>query len=61
MIGYWTRFAATADPNGAAARHWPAFRSRRAPMLSLVPLKSRVTGRFATDHRCDFWARQSGG
>jgi para-nitrobenzyl esterase len=25
MMGYWTRFAATGDPNGAGAPEWPAY------------------------------------
>ena len=29
MIGYWTRFAATGDPNGGGAPAWPALDPRR--------------------------------
>jgi para-nitrobenzyl esterase len=35
MMGYWTRFAATGDPNGAGAPAWPAFSGPDEPYLDL--------------------------
>jgi para-nitrobenzyl esterase len=28
VSGYWTRFAATGDPNGLGAFHWPAYETK---------------------------------
>ncbi len=33
MQGYWTRFAATGDPNGAGAPDWPAFDTTDEPYV----------------------------
>jgi para-nitrobenzyl esterase len=35
MMGYWTRFAATGDPNGAGAPMWPALDGAREAYLEL--------------------------
>ncbi|MBV9384026.1 MAG: carboxylesterase family protein, partial [Streptosporangiaceae bacterium] len=40
MIGYWTRFAATGDPNGGRAReapYWPRFGHRGQRIQELLP------------------------
>ncbi|MCG7206795.1 carboxylesterase/lipase family protein [Streptomyces arenae] len=50
MIGYWTRFARTGDPNGPAAPRWP-----RGAVLSLVPDRTAPTGTTGTRHHCAFW------
>lgn len=66
MIGYWTRFAATGDPNGpwagvkagaragtgAGAAYWP-----RHEVLSLAPDDIVPTTTMATRHHCAFWNR----
>jgi para-nitrobenzyl esterase len=54
MIGYWSRFAATGDPNGAGLAHWPAYRGDgRLRSLTAAP------GGGLTDvdqaHHCGFW------
>lgn len=53
MLGYWTRFAATGDPNNEGTDVWPAFdTTTQQNMILDLPL---ATG---TDHkqaRCDFW------
>jgi para-nitrobenzyl esterase len=53
VIGYWTRFAATGDPNGAAAAIWPQFDAVTDPFLALGPMISSGTG-LHTDN-CDYW------
>lgn len=35
MMGYWTRFAATGDPNGGGAPEWPAYTEETDPHLVL--------------------------
>jgi len=58
MVGYWTRFASTGQPNGAAAPNWPAYSTASDVFLSLKPPTPAVTGGFADDHNCDFWDAQ---
>ncbi|MEU0967048.1 carboxylesterase family protein [Streptomyces sp. NPDC005917] len=50
MIGYWTRFARTADPNGLSSPHW----SRRT-VLSLAPDHIVPTRTVQSRHHCAFW------
>ncbi|MBE1488599.1 carboxylesterase/lipase family protein [Plantactinospora soyae] len=56
MIGYWTRFARTGDPNGAGSPDWARFRldSRYVQSLAPGPDGIRRTD-LARDHRYDFW------
>src|SRR5947208_2904313 len=37
MMGYWTRFAATGNPNAGAAPHWPRFGGTAAQLQELIP------------------------
>jgi para-nitrobenzyl esterase len=61
MIGFWTSFAATGNPNndrqeGQGANHpvWPAYQTETPNLIKLgTPIA--VTAAFATDHRCAFW------
>jgi para-nitrobenzyl esterase len=57
MIGYWSRFAATGDPNGAGAPRWPRF---GANGVEVMQLRSDGPGVHPSDawrdHHCAFWA-----
>lgn len=52
MIGYWTRFAATGDPNGGGAPVWPAYTEAADQHLELN-LPPRV-GSGLRKEQCDF-------
>ncbi len=56
MVGYWTHFAKTGDPNFFGAPKWPQFDASQNNLLSLVPDATQVTTGFAADHQCAFWA-----
>ncbi|MFB0615043.1 carboxylesterase/lipase family protein [Streptomyces sp. AGS-58] len=49
MIGYWTRFARSGDPNGDNAPRWP-----RTGVQTLLPDGTGPT-RPDTDHHCGIW------
>ncbi len=53
VLGYWTRFAATGDPNAPGAETWPAHGAQNDAYLSLdtvVTSSSQVA-----EERCSFW------
>ena len=70
MIGYWTQFAKTGNPNGReegenqqegaeeqSVAHWPSY-SETAQFLSLVAPRpvAESDSSFDTDHKCsEFW------
>ncbi|WKX73660.1 carboxylesterase/lipase family protein [Streptomyces sp. XD-27] len=58
MIGYWTRFAHTGDPNGTGAPAWRRF--DRTPLVqSLAPGTGGVRPvDLGAGHHCGFWDRQ---
>jgi para-nitrobenzyl esterase len=58
MIRYWTRFAATGNPNGARQPRWPRFAGASPRIQELIPnaTGSVPSGRFAAFHQCNFWA-----
>lgn len=62
MQGYWARFAATGDPNGAGEGGvvaWPRYDVGREPYLRLaVPV---TVGEQVRGAQCDFWDGLSGG
>jgi para-nitrobenzyl esterase len=53
MIGYWSRFAATGDPNGGGAPAWPRYDPKRDEHLD-VDLAPR-TGTALRRAECDTW------
>ncbi|WP_430791739.1 carboxylesterase/lipase family protein [Actinoplanes sp. G11-F43] len=54
MIGYWTAFARTGDPNHRGAEPWPRAAAGRVTTLQLAPDDIRPVD-VARVHRCDFW------
>jgi len=52
LLGYWTRFAATGNPNGGDALAWPAYATGE-PLLRLAPTPEVVQGWRNTE--CDGW------
>ena len=61
MRGYWTRFAATGNPNGGAP-NWPAFGGGQPQLQELVPKATAPEAEavFAKAHQCAFWATIEG-
>ncbi|MFI7416457.1 carboxylesterase/lipase family protein [Nonomuraea sp. NPDC049684] len=56
MIGYWTRFARTGDPNGDRATRWPPYDPSGGQVLSLAPGPGGIAEvNLGREHRCDFW------
>ena len=62
MMGYWTRFAATGNPNGGGAPNWPAFGGGQPQVQELVPKATAPEAEtvFAKTHQCAFWAMTGG-
>jgi para-nitrobenzyl esterase len=55
MVGYWTQFAKSGNPNGQGQPVWRPFNRNQQVMLSLVEPSPTSETNFATTHRCDFW------
>jgi para-nitrobenzyl esterase len=53
MLGYWSRFAKTGDPNGAAAAAWPKYDATGDASLELATPIAQVSG--LKSEKCDFW------
>jgi para-nitrobenzyl esterase len=51
MVGYWTRFARTGNPNSPSTPYWPRAGAGER-FQDLVPDAVRPATGFATDHRC---------
>jgi para-nitrobenzyl esterase len=63
MVGYWTAFARTGNPNGGASPHWPAVGATDRRYLSLQsPRPIVITARsIDTAHQCSpFWRATEG-
>jgi para-nitrobenzyl esterase len=55
MIGYWTRFARTGDPNGKGAPTWERF-TKPTQTQSLAPKKGGIHQvNLGTEHKCELW------
>lgn len=58
MIGYWTNFARTGNPNGPGLLEWPPFESSADPpaVLSLAPGENGIRPvDLGAAHQCAFW------
>ena len=53
MIGYWSRFAATGNPNGGGAPEWPRAKAGADPYLQLDTTITAADG--VRTAQCDFW------
>lgn len=53
LIGYWSSFARTGDPNNNGAPEWPEYRAG-APVPSLSTDNTKQID-FITEHHCSFW------
>ena len=53
MGGYWTRFAATGDPNGGAAPAWPAYDVATDPYVQFGTEVTTAQGLLTA--RCNVW------
>jgi para-nitrobenzyl esterase len=55
MVGYWTNFAKTGDPNGMGMPAWPAYTTAVNGILNLAPGTpgTAITMNFSADHKCD--------
>jgi len=54
MVGYWTQFARSGDPNSAGAPPWPPYDASDQFQSLHPPTPATSTG-FAADHKCAFW------
>ena len=53
IMGYWTRFAATGNPNPPGAKVWPPYNPNTDPMLQLDETSVQING-YRTA-QCDFY------
>ena len=51
MVGYWSRFARTGNPNGGTAPVWKTYVSAADTFQNLAPTVGPITT-FAADHKC---------
>ncbi|HYK31950.1 MAG TPA: carboxylesterase family protein [Streptosporangiaceae bacterium] len=63
FIGYWTRFAASGNPNGGGAPVWPRFAFAKQRIQELIPsaIAPETGAKFSTFHKCSFWLAVEGG
>jgi para-nitrobenzyl esterase len=54
MMGYWTRFATTGDPNAAGATVWPRYDPATDAMLQLDEVQTVINGYH--NSQCDYFA-----
>jgi para-nitrobenzyl esterase len=60
MMRYWSRFAATGDPNGGGAPYWPAFDPASPRIEELTSTVTAPETSFGAYHHCAFWNQIEG-
>ncbi len=58
MLGYWSNFAASGDPNGAALPDWPRYGAeapRRIGFLTGGRTEEISADAYAEEHDCALW------
>lgn len=57
LVGYWTKFAKSGNPNGSGDSPWPRFHPESGPLLLQDIPNSTTTSAdaFAASHQCSFW------
>ncbi len=68
MVGYWSHFIASGNPNAPGLPSWPRFgkptgrggASGTKLIQELKPGAVRPSGSFVNDHQCGFWQQQLG-
>lgn len=55
MVGYWTNFARSGDPNSAQAQFWPRYGTAAADFQSLTLPQPVAISTFVSNHDCAFW------
>lgn len=58
MIGYWTNFATSGDPNGKALPVWPVYKPDHQWVMKFNKDSVSADTDFNTRHQCAFWAEQ---
>jgi para-nitrobenzyl esterase len=56
MIGYWSAFAHSGDPNGPGTPRWNRFQPGNAAVQSLAPERVGPVD-LGGEHRCGFWSK----
>ncbi|MEU5714525.1 carboxylesterase/lipase family protein [Streptomyces sp. NPDC020403] len=55
MVGYWTHFAMTGNPNAPHTPRWRPFTARAPYVQELTPAGIGTNKDFPARHRCAFW------
>jgi para-nitrobenzyl esterase len=58
LIGYWTNFAATGNPNGKGLPNWPEYKPTEQNVLYVTANNIASDTDFSKRHKCKFWAEQ---
>ena len=59
IVGAWTNFAKTGNPNGPGLPMWPVFTSGTGPFLAQDnPNSTETAAQYSNNYHCAFWATQ---
>ena len=56
LVGAWTNFAKTGNPNGTGVPVWPVFTTTSATFLQQdIPNSTETEAQYRANYKCDFW------